>query len=142
MDDSLLFTEEEAALIADARFFLAKARIMRKVRGLLEALLAELRGEVTKAKLLTPAGFEPDKSQFVKGEHPEDCPYQYLDYPKHFSGDEKFTFRSLFWWEHHVLFAMILEGPLLRRYKKNMVDRFHTFAERDLTLSLAPTPWE
>ena len=40
------------------------------------------------------------------------------------------------------VFALILEGTLLRQYKKNVVDRFHMIAGRDLTLSLAPTPWE
>ena len=40
----------------------------------------------------------------------ENCPYQYLDYPKHFLGDDKFTFRSLCWWGHHLVFAMIVDG--------------------------------
>lgn len=142
MDNGLQFTTEEVALIADAQFFRAKARIMHKVRGMLEAVHAELRDEVTKATLLAPPGFEPAKCQFVKGEHLEDFPYQYLDYPKHFVDDEKFAFRSLFWWGHHVVFALIVEGTLLRRYKKNLVDRFHAIAGRDLMLSLAPTPWE
>jgi hypothetical protein len=142
MNHNLQLTTEEAALVADAQFFQTKARIMDKIRGMLEATRKELQDEMAKVVLLTPPGFEPAKCQFVKGEHLEDFPYQYLDYPKHFSGDEMFTFRSLFWWGHHVVFALILEGPLLRQYKKHMVDRFHTIAGRDLTLSLAPTPWE
>lgn len=142
MDQRVQLTAEEAALIADDQFFHAKAQIMHKIRGMLEAVHAGLQDEVATATLLTPAGFEPDKCQFVKGEHLEAFPYQYLDYPKHFSGDETFTFRSLFWWGHHVVFALILEGTLLRPYKKNVVDRFHMIAGRDLTLSLAPTPWE
>ncbi|HJU03514.1 MAG TPA: hypothetical protein VJ692_00075, partial [Nitrospiraceae bacterium] len=82
------------------------------------------------------------KFQFVKGEHLEECPYQYLDYPKHFEGDEKLTFRSLFWWGHHMVFALILEGPGLLRYKQNLINRYHLVAGRSLDLSLSPTPWE
>ncbi|MGQ0810538.1 MAG: hypothetical protein ACT4OO_04855, partial [Nitrospiraceae bacterium] len=115
---------------------------MRKVRGLLEIIHAELLQEMAKAELLTPTGFDLAKCQFVKGENLQDCPYQYLDYPKHFVGNEKFTIRSLFWWGHHVVFALILEGQHLSRNKGHIVDRFHSIAGRDLQLSLAPTLWD
>ena len=62
--------------------------------------------------------------QFVKGEHLEEFPYQYLDCPKHFHGKEKCTFRTLFWWGHHVASAWILEGSLVKQYKKHLIDRF------------------
>ncbi|HXF91568.1 MAG TPA: hypothetical protein VNK46_02330 [Nitrospiraceae bacterium] len=139
---SLQFTIEEVALIADVHFFHAKAEIARKVRRLLETVHEELREEMTKASLLVPPGFDPHKYQFVKGEHLEDFPYQYLDYPKHFVGGEAFTFRSLFWWGHHFAFALILEGRAVGQYKRNLLDRFHHVAGRELHLSLAPTLWE
>ena len=81
-------------------------------------------------------------TQLVKGEHLESFPYQYLDCPKHFHGPEKRTFRTLVWWGHHVAWAWILEGTLLRQYKKHLVDRYHLIAGRQLELSLAPTLWE
>ena len=137
-----LFTPEEIRLIGDADFFLAKARIMAKVRQALDALHAGLREDAAGISLLSPPGFDAKKFQMVKGEHLEACPYQYLDYPKHFEGDDKFTFRSLFWWGHHVVFALILEGEGLLRYKQNLINRFHQVAGKDLFLSLAPSLWE
>lgn len=142
VDDSILFTPEEIALIADETFFLAKARIMKKVRRLLEDLHAGLRNDLEGIELLAPTGFDRSKFQFVKGEHLEDYPYQYLDFPKHFDGDNKFTFRSLFWWGHHFAFALILEGEGLLHYKRNLINRYHRVAGRQVTLSLAPSPWE
>lgn len=136
------FTTEESALMADQQFFRAKAQIMAKVRDSLQALQPVLKAEVVASKLITPPGFDATKSQLVKGEHLEDCPYQYLDCPKHFVGDEKFTFRTLFWWGHHVALALILEGGAIKRYKKNLVDRFHAVAGQGLELSQAPTLWE
>ena len=82
------------------------------------------------------------KHQFVKGEHLEHCPYQYLDYPKHFVGTTTFTFRSLFWWGHHMVCALLLEGPYLKRYKRKLFDRFHSVAGQGLEISLAPSFWE
>ncbi|WP_447973515.1 hypothetical protein [Nitrospira sp. Kam-Ns4a] len=136
------FTSDELALIANEQFFRAKARVMGKVRGLLEELHGAFRAELAGVELLTPPGFDPGRFQLVKGEHLEDCPYQYLDFPKHFVGDDKFTFRSLFWWGHHFVFALILEGAGLLRYKQNLVNRYHEVAGRHVCLSLGPSLWE
>jgi len=138
----LAFTAEETALVADAQFFRKKATISEKIRGQLEAVQTVLRDDLHGLSLQVPDGFDPLRAQLVKGEHLEGCPYQYLDCPKHFHGLDKCTFRSLFWWGHHVAFAWILEGRLIKQYKRNMVDRFHRIAGQQLELSTAPTLWE
>ena len=137
-----LFTADELRLIGDEQFFRHKARIMKKVRALLEGVYAELQREVAGIDLLATPSLNLKKFQFVKGEHLEDYPYQYLDFPKHFEGDEKFTFRSLFWWGHHFVFAMVIEGACLLQYKQNLMNRYHEVAGKDLHLSLSPSPWE
>jgi hypothetical protein len=142
MSRPLLFSDDEMALLADSRFFRRKAAIMARVRTMLEATHTALTMELAGVPLLAPSGFDGAKHQLVKGEHLEDCPYQYLDYPKHFHGPDKFTFRTLFWWGHHLACALILEGDGLRQYKRHIVDRFHQMAGRGLELSLAPTLWE
>jgi hypothetical protein len=142
MTSSVSFTDDESALLADAQLFRRKAAITAKIRAQLEATLGALRAELAGVSLVTPPGFNPDSHQLVKGEHLEDFPYQYVDYPKHFDGVNKFTVRTLVWWGHHVSCALILEGAEMRRYKKHFVDRFHQLAGHELELSLAPTLWE
>ena len=141
-NSSLVLTPEEIALVSDDKFFRAKAGITPKIRAMLEAVHGALKEELAGVSLIEPPGFDPKKCQYVKGEHLEDYPYQYLDFPKHFEGDEKFTFRTLFWWGHHVVFALILEGAGLRSYKQNLINRYGRIAGRDLHLCLSPTPWE
>lgn len=136
------FTPDDLDLLADARLFRRKASIMSRVRGLLDSTQAALKAELRDLPLLAPPGFKPELHQLVKGEHLEDCPYQYLDYPKHFEGAEKFTFRTLFWWGHHLACALMLEGTGIKQYKRHIVDRFHRLAGQGLELSLAPTLWE
>jgi hypothetical protein len=136
------FTGEEAALMADQHFFRAKAQIMAKVRHLLEATHAALKEEVASASLATPSDFDPTNRQFVKGESLELFPYQYLDFPKHFHDSNTFTFRTLFWWGHHVVCALLLEGEGIKQHKVRIVNRFHQLAGQGLELSLAPTLWE
>ena len=138
----LSLTDEEAALVADAQFFRKKERISAKVRAQLDAAYAGLTEELGHVNLTAPTGWNLRAHQFVKGEHLESFPYQYLDCPKHFDGSNKFTFRTLFWWGHHVACALILEGEGMKQYKKHVVDRFHQLAGQELELSLAPTLWE
>ena len=142
MDQPIFFSPDEIGLLADAQFFRKKAAIMAKIRGILEAAHGALKNELAGVLLLTPPDFNPKAHQLVKGEHLENFPYQYLDYPKHFDGVNKFTFRTLFWWGHHVSCALLLEGAGIKQYKKHIVDRFHRLAGNDLELSLAPTLWE
>lgn len=142
MQEPILLTPDELHLIADDRFFRVKARIMQKIRDMLGELHAGLKADLAGTTLLAPPGFDETRAQFVKGEHLEDFPYQYLDFPKHFSGDDKLTFRSLFWWGHHFAFALILEGDGLSRYKRNLINHYHAVAGRHLCLSLAPSLWE
>jgi hypothetical protein len=140
--DPILFTNEELSLVADPAFFRSKARIMKKVRGQLDALYDGLKEELAGVSLLAPPGFNPASHQFVKGEHLDDFPYQYLDFFKHFDGDTKFTFRSLFWWGHHYVFALILEGEGLSQYKKHLINRYEKLADKRLMLCLGGDPWE
>lgn len=142
MDDPVRLTADELALMADEKFFVAKAAITKKLRALLEALHRGLKSELEGVTLLTPDGFDLSKVQFVKGEHLEDFAYQYLDFPKHFDGDVKFTFRSLVWWGHHVVFALLLEGGPLARYKQRLIDRYRAIADQHLCLCLSPSLWE
>lgn len=142
MADLTPLTPDELELVADKELFKAKAAVTLKIRTLLEVLHEAFKQELAGVPLLAPSGFDPDKCQYVKGEHLEDHPYQYLDFPKHFEGDNKFTFRTLFWWGHHVVFALILEGEGLRSYKQNLINRYGQIADRGLSLCLSPTPWE
>jgi hypothetical protein len=142
MDTQTHFTNEETALMVDDQFFRKKEQIMAKVRRQLEATRGLLQEDLKGVSLLTPPGFESNKTQLVKGEHLESFPYQYLDCPKHFMGADKCTFRTLFWWGHHLACALLLEGVGIKQYKKHIVDRFHRLAGQELELSLAPTLWE
>src|SRR5918992_212658 len=104
MTNPLSFTDEETGLLTDAQFFQKKARLSEKIRAQLEGTCKALKGELSRG-LLPTLPHDGFAVQFVKGEHLEDFPYQYLDCPKYFHGPEKRTFRTLVWWGHHVACA-------------------------------------
>ncbi|MBH0201798.1 MAG: hypothetical protein HP496_05730 [Nitrospira sp.] len=136
MSHSTVFTDDETVLLADAQFFRKKAAITTKIRAMLEVTHDTLQNELAGLSLVVPSGLDPHIHQLVKGEHLEDFPYQYLDYPKYFSGVNTFTFRTLVWWGHHVACALLLQGSEIGRYKRQLLGRFHQLAGKD------PSLWE
>jgi hypothetical protein len=136
------FTAEELAVLADQDFFRKKAAISVKITHVLEQLHLRFEAEIASQPLLAPEGFDPQARQFVKGEHLEDFPYQYVDFPRFYTREDKFAFRSLVWWGHHIIFALIVEGPLVKQYRRNLFNRFSEVADRHLSLCLSPSLWE
>lgn len=142
MTEPIVLSAEEVHFIADTKFFLAKARISAKIRRILEQVHEALRSELKGKALLVPGRFTLDAFQFVKGEHLENFSYQYLDFPRFYSREEKFSFRTLFWWGHHVVFALIIEGGHLRSYKQNLMNRYSEIADHGVCLCLGDSLWE
>ncbi|MCA9419427.1 MAG: hypothetical protein KC592_00310, partial [Nitrospira sp.] len=89
------FTADELALLADQEFFRKKATISGKIKQILEHLQNRIEAEIASQPLLAPEGFDPQARQFVKGEHLENFPYQYVDFPRFYTRENKFAFRSL-----------------------------------------------
>src|SRR6266496_4309890 len=63
--EPILFTADELRLVADEQFFRDKARIMKKVRGTLDALYTGLKEELHGIGLLAPPGFNREEHQIV-----------------------------------------------------------------------------
>ena len=142
MNTNHSFTAGELALLADQDFFRKKAAISVKIKQVLESLHHRLEAEIASQPLLAPEGFDPQARQFVKGEHLEDFPYQYVDFPRFYTRENKLAFRSLFWWGHHMVFALMVEGSLVKQYRRNLFNRYSEVADHHLCLCLSPSLWE
>jgi hypothetical protein len=142
MTSPLRLTDSECRLLGDTAFFPAKAAIAEKVKHWLTELRDALKKETAAHRFLAPEGTDFQQGQLVKGEHLLNFPYHYLDCPKYFSPGEMFTYRTLVWWGHHVVFALILQGPNLACYKANLLAAYEQLADRELALLMTDTPWE
>lgn len=138
----MTFTPQEIQRLTDTNFFLDKAKLTTKIRQQLEQLHEVYQHEIHQHSLIVPDQFAADAFQFVKGEHLEHFPYQYLDYPRFYTRETKFAFRTLYWWGHHLIFSLILEGGHLRQYKENLFNRFPEIADRHVCLCLSNSLWE
>ena len=143
MNTNNSLTQDEWGVFANQEFFLKKAVISAKLKRILEQLhqaLQPVNWPLTPSSL--QVSFDSESVQFVKGEHLEDCPYQYLDFPRYYTRQDKLAFRSLCWWGHHLVFALIVEGPLVKRYRVNLFNRFSEVADRQLSLCISSSLWE
>jgi hypothetical protein len=137
------FTPEEMRMILNTDFFPAKAGIIRKFQDEFMSLRDRLRTESQKELSGSgPRGCDWITGQLVKGERFQDFPYVYLDFPKFFSKDEMFTFRSFFWWGHALFFCWFLSGPRLEAYKERLLAGHDALSRPMIFLSIADSPWE
>jgi len=132
----------EVKLLNTVDIFLHKPGIMKKA----EANLTALKQEVIKTLSQTPHPCPPEsdivKGQIVRGENHKGFPFISLDMPQMFSKSQMFTYRTLFWWGHGLIFSLILkqenQAPLIEK----LIHLKEHPEWNDIQLAISPTPWE
>ena len=132
----------EVKLLNTVDIFLHKPAIMKKAEANLTALKQELIKTLSQAPHPCPPESDIVKGQIVRGENHKGFPFISLDMPQMFSKSQMFTYRTLFWWGHDLIFSLILkqenQAPLI---EKLIQLKEHPEWE-DIQLAIAPTPWE
>ena len=126
----------------DAGLMARKEAVIEKVKATFGAVKEALKSGLDPAGYLAPEGADFTQGQVSNGDRFQGMPWVYLDFPKYFSHDAIFTFRSFFWWGHGFVFALMLAGPSLTQYKANLRRAYDRLADHGLHLSLARDPWE
>ncbi len=132
----------EIKLLNTVDVFLHKPAIMKKA----EANLISLKHEIIKTISQAPHPCPPDsditKGQVVRGENHKGFPFISLDMPQMFSKSEMFTYRTLFWWGHDLIFSLILKQQNQTKLIKKLIYLKNYPEWKDVQLARAPTPWE
>ena len=132
----------EVKLLNTVDIFLHKPAIMKKAEANLTALKQEVIKTLSQAPHPCPPESDIVKGQIVRGENHKGFPFISLDMPQMFSKSQMFTYRTLFWWGHDLIFSLILkqenQAPLI---EKLIQLKEHPEWE-DIQLATAPTPWE
>src|SRR5262245_30564208 len=109
-------SETELLLMQDKNFFIHKRNISSKVISLFGELNEELRllndsnASHIGADILSVSG------KISKGENYLGYPWILLDYPRAFSKENIFAYRSLFWWGSCFSFTLHLSGIHLENF--------------------------
>ena len=132
----------EVKLLNTVDIFHHKPSIIKKAETNLTTLKQEIIKTLSEAPHPCPPESDIIKGQIVRGENHKGFPFISLDMPQMFSKSKMFTYRTLFWWGHDLIFSLILkqenQAPLI---EKLIQLKEHPEWE-DIQLAIAPTPWE
>ena len=140
--DSLYWSPMETKLFNTVDVFIHKPAIMKKA----EANLIELKDQIVNKLAQEPSPCPPEsdivKGQIVRGENHNGFPFISLDMPQMFSKSKMFTYRTLFWWGHDLIFSLILKQQNQTKLIEKLIYLKNHPEWEGIQLALAPTPWE
>ena len=132
----------ETKLFNTVDIFIHKPAIMKKA----EANLIELKDQIVNKLSQEPHPCPPEsditKGQIVRGENHKGFPFISLDMPQTFSKTQMFTYRTLFWWGHDLIFSLILKQENLTPLIDKLIKLKDDSEWQNIYLATTPTPWE
>lgn len=135
-------TPEEAAIAGNADFIRLKNRVIEKVI----LLLGELQEALVKAEegvdFPFAAHWKHAGGKISKGEQYKGFPWVMMDYPRYFSKEEIFAFRTMFWWGHYFIATLHLSGGAKEQFSTALKDAYEPLKAGGFQVYLREDPWE
>lgn len=141
MQDSILkFSNEELAAIKDRNFFELKHSSTKKIVDLFGELEKELKAIASENDLNVEA-LNVSNGKIFRGENYNLYPYVLLDYPRLFTTESIFAFRTMFWWGSGFSFTLHLQGKALDKFRNKLVNDIESLIGKDVYYCVGKTPW-
>lgn len=105
---------DELSLVQNGHWLLTKNAIIAKVVALLGDVAHTVRDTIHREDL--PPEVMRNSPKISKGENYSGLPWVMLDYPRHFSKEEVFAIRTMFWWGNYFSITLHLKGQYKERY--------------------------
>ena len=137
----ITFSKTELDAMISPDFFYTKHAAMQRVMELLSETEREIRKIVVAFPgLAVHTNIESPK--IFKGENYRQLPYIVLDYPRHFTTDSVFAFRSMFWWGKEFSFTLHLQGQAWEYYRDRITERVGMLSGKDFYCCVNNSPWQ
>jgi len=137
----LKFTEEEEEALKEQNFFLLKHSATKKIVELFGKLEENLKPLAQAINPLVP-DLNTTTGKIFRGENYRLFPYVVLDFPKLFSTQSIFAFRTMFWWGHEFSFTLHLQGEALDQFRTAIKTNIGMLRGKDVYYSIGETPWQ
>jgi hypothetical protein len=117
-----VFSTQEIDIASDPITLLIKNRVIEKAVSLM--------GDVEKwimplfEGVNLPSEINLDNGKISKGEQYKFLPYVLLDYPAHYTKNNVFAIRTMFYWGNFISISIHLKGIYLARYGKQILEIF------------------
>ncbi|GJM30518.1 MAG: hypothetical protein DHS20C17_31530 [Cyclobacteriaceae bacterium] len=134
------FSSKELQYIQDQQFLLTKIEIGKKILQLLGSVEQQLQPIIKKHSW--PEGVMAKSGKISKGELYLGLPYYVLDYPRSFSKEGVFAFRTMFWWGNFFSSTLQISGSYLEQKRlvlRNSISGIHS---SKAYICVNESPWE
>ncbi len=133
-------SKKEIFRIQDQDFLQSKIEIGKKIEELMGAV--EQRLEATIKNYSWPEGVLTKSGKLSKGENYRGLPYYMLDFPRRFSQQGVFTFRTMFWWGNFFSATLHLSGKYLESRREALLSNLEPLRSSQAYVCVHETPWE
>lgn len=136
------FTSTELRTLHNKDFFYIKESATKKIDALLSGVRDEIKLVIKKEKIIFPKDVDARMGKIFRGENYLGLPYLVLDYPKHFSKNSVFAFRTMFWWGNFFSFTLHMQGKALDEKRNLLVTNLKYFRKKNIYICVSKTPWQ
>ncbi|SFO00506.1 hypothetical protein SAMN05428949_4107 [Chitinophaga sp. YR627] len=140
--ETVSLTPAEQALVVNADWIYLKNSVLEKVMTLMGQLHLALQEAPVTNTFPFPEGVLRAGAKISRGERYRELPYIILDYPRLFSKDNIFAFRTMFWWGHYFIATLHLAGEEKEKYGHVIASAWRQLAEQQFQVYLQEDPWQ
>lgn len=140
--ETVSLTADEQALVVNAEWLYLKNNVLQKVMTLMGQLQLALQAHPFTNKFPFPEPTLKSGGKISRGERYKELPYIILDYPRFFSKDNIFAFRTMFWWGHYFIATLHLAGEEKERHSHAIIGAWQQLSEHQFQVYLQEDPWE
>jgi hypothetical protein len=137
----ITFSSTELDAILQPDFFYTKYSALQKVMELLAETERNLRNIIEQQENIKEHTNVVSPKIF-RGENYKKLPYVVLDYPRRFSTETVFAFRTMFWWGKEFSFTLHLQNKALDHFRNSIVKNIPLLKGKQFYFSVFKTPWE
>ncbi len=135
------FSQDESDAIGERNFFLVKNSATKKIMELFGSIERDMKDWISDHDFEVK-GLNISSGKIFRGENYKLYPYILLDYPRLFSRQSVFSFRTMFWWGHEFSFSLHLEGEALERYRTALMNNLAKLYGKGVFFCVNDTPWQ
>lgn len=135
-------SNKENKIIYDKDFLINKISIIKKIHKHFEIVRRSISSSINNSHFIFPQEVDVKYGKIFKGENYNLLPYVTLDYPKLFSKDDVFTFRTMFWWGNFFSSTLHIGGKYYDLYIDNITKNIKKHLEHNIYVCVNDTPWE
>jgi hypothetical protein len=138
---SIPFSKKEINVLKEESFFRAKRIITEKIFHQLSETVRVIQSTSAFKRISFPKGADINTGKITKGENYLGLPFIILDFPRLFSSEKIFAFRTMIWWGNFASCTLLISGEQVSSVKENLLRHLPALKKEDVFVCVNASPW-